>query len=216
MVGYMAEMVLGGRPVLFVGGGQVALRKVRGVLVCAAQVTILSPELHPTLAKMVDAGQCLYRKEPFRATCLDETPAPALVFAVTGEMALNREIAQQCRQRGLWCNAADGPENSSFLVPAVVRRGPVTLAASTGGCSPALSRLLKERLDLWLEPGWGPLTTLFGALRSRVKEKFPEPSERQAFWRNTCLAVERERRYEEEENTGWLEARISQEKNNGN
>ena len=212
MVGYMAEMVLEGRPVLFIGGGQVALRKLTHLLACGPRITVVAPELHPRLAERVREGQCLYRAERFSLTLLDVSPPPALVFAVTGEAALNKEIARQCRQRGLWCNSADDPKSSSFLVPAVVRRGPVTLAVASRGCSPALSRLLKERLDAWLEPGWGPLTALFGSMRTRVKEALPESTTRQSFWRNTCLAVAQERRFEKKDNLHWFETRLAQEK----
>ncbi|MBF0462937.1 MAG: bifunctional precorrin-2 dehydrogenase/sirohydrochlorin ferrochelatase [Magnetococcales bacterium] len=208
MVGYMTEMVLTNRPVLCVGGGQVARRKLAGLLPCGPQITVVAPELHPEIGQMVRAGQVRHRAESFAPALLEETPRPVLVFAVTGEAALNREIARQAAQRGLWCNAADDPASSGFLVPAVVRRGPVVVAVSTGGLSPALARLLKERLNVWLEPGWGSLAVLFGAMRERVKQCFADPAARQSFWRETCLAVVRERRFEQGGNDRWLEARL--------
>lgn len=211
MVGYMAEMVLKGRSVLFIGGGRVALRKLTSVLACGARITIIAPELHPSLVDMVDAGHCVHHVASFSPSHLEGTPSPALVFAVTGEASLNKEIAQQCAKRGLWCNSADDPASSSFLVPAVVRQGPVTLAVASSGCSPALSRLLKEQLQAWLEPGWGPLVALFGSMRARVKEVIPDAPTRHAFWRQTCLAVLKERRYEVMDNAEWFATRITQE-----
>ena len=210
MIGYMAEMVLEGRPVLFFGGGQVALRKLTGLLPCGPCITVVAPELHPQVAKMADAGQCSYRATVFSASLLDDLPVPVLVFAATGAAELNKEIARQCGQRGILCNSADDPKSSSFRVPAVLRRGPVTLAIATNGCSPALSRLLKERLDAWLDPGWGSLAELFGSMRTLVKKTFPDSLVRQTFWRDTCLAVARERRFEKTSNVRWFEERISQ------
>ncbi|MBF0402065.1 MAG: bifunctional precorrin-2 dehydrogenase/sirohydrochlorin ferrochelatase [Magnetococcales bacterium] len=209
MVGYMTEMVLEGRPVLCFGGGQVALRKLTGLLPCGAQLTVVAPDLHPQLAKWVQAGQIQHRAEPFVSAQLDLLPRPVLVFAATGQASLNREIAAQAAQRGMLCNSSDDPESSGFLVPAVVRRGPVTVGVSTSGCSPALARLLKERLNFWLEPGWAGLASLFGLVRNRVKLRLPDPVVRQQFWRETCLAVAAERRFERQENDHWLEARIA-------
>ena len=212
MVGYMAEMVLKDRRVLFIGGGQVALRKIKGVLPAAPQITVIAPTLHPQLDEMVKSGQCHHQEEQFYPEILDNYTMVALVFAVTGEASLNQEIARHCAQRGLWCNSADDPESSSFLVPAVVRQGPITWAVSSGGCSPSLSRLLKERLELWLEPGWGSLAELFGAKRSLIKQTFPQAAERQRFWRDTCLAVVREQQYNKTDHGRWLETRISLKK----
>ena len=208
MVGYMAEMVLKDRRVLFIGGGQVALRKIRGVLPSEPQITVIAPTLHPQLEEMVKSGQCHHKEERFYPELLDYYSMVALVFAVTGEPSLNREIARLCARRGLWCNSADDPESSSFLVPAVVRQGTMTWAVSSGGCSPSLSRLLKERLEMWLEPGWGALAELFGAKRSRIKQIFPNAAERQRFWRDTCLAIVREQQYNKTDHDRWLESRI--------
>ncbi|MBF0161944.1 MAG: bifunctional precorrin-2 dehydrogenase/sirohydrochlorin ferrochelatase [Magnetococcales bacterium] len=210
MVGYLTEMVLEGRPVLCIGGGQVALRKLTGLLPSGPHITVVAPELHPTLAAWVREGKVHHRPVPFTPEVLDEPPPPLLLFAATGQAQINQEIARQARQRGLLCNSADHPGSSGFLVPAVVRRGPVLVGVGTGGCSPALARLLKERLEGWLEPGWGELAVQFAALRERVKRHFPDPARRYAFWRQTALAVAQERRFEQEENGPWLEARLRQ------
>ncbi|MEO5363863.1 MAG: bifunctional precorrin-2 dehydrogenase/sirohydrochlorin ferrochelatase [Magnetococcus sp. DMHC-8] len=210
MVGYMTEMVLEGRPVLCIGGGQVALRKIAGLLGCGPRITVVAPELHPELVTLVQAGRLDHRAVSFAPALLEEVPRPVLVFAATGQWALNREIARLAAAQGLLCNSADDPASSGFLVPAVVRRGPVVVAASTGGHSPALARLLKERLEVWLEPGWGNLALLFGAMRARVKACFPDSPARQAFWRATCLAVARERRFEQADNEQWLTTRLAE------
>lgn len=210
MVGYVVEMALAGRPVLLIGGGTVALRKLTGLLLAEPRIMVVAPALHPRVAERVRDGCCVHRPERFSPSLLDVSPPPALVFAVTGDAALNQEIARQCAQRGLLCNSADTPESSGFRVPAVVRRGPVTVAVATNGCSPALSRLLKERIEAWLEPGWGTLAALFGAMRTRVKRDLPDARSRHTFWRDTCLAVERERRHEKTDNSRWFEGRMSQ------
>ena len=208
MVGYMAELTLKGCPVYLIGGGRVAYRKLTGLLPCEPHITVIAPLLHPQVAALVQAGACRHRRVPFSPTVLDDHPRPLLVFAVTDRAPLNRGIAHACRDRGLLCNSADDVESSGFLVPAVVRQGAVTLAVATGGHSPALSRLIKERLQRHLEPGWGALAALFGGMRAHVKERLPEPEVRHAFWRETCLAVERERRFDTLDHTAWFEARL--------
>lgn len=211
MVGYMTEMVLEGRPVLCIGGGKVALRKVTGLLLSGPEITIIAPTLHPQLEKLVQRGRVQHQADSFSPAHLDSLPRPVLVFAATSEACLNQEIARQATQRGLLCNSSDDVASSTFLVPAVVRRGPITVGVATAGCSPALARLLKERLTLWLEPGWGEIALLFGAVRERVKQTFPNPLVRHTFWRDTCLAVARERRFERQENNHWLAERIADE-----
>ncbi|MEO5340575.1 MAG: bifunctional precorrin-2 dehydrogenase/sirohydrochlorin ferrochelatase [Magnetococcus sp. MYC-9] len=210
MVGYLTEMVLENRPVLCIGGGQVALRKLTGLLACGPRITVVAPTVHPQVAAWAQGGRITHRAAPFAPGDLDAPPSPVLVFAATGQAALNREIARQAALRGLLCNSADDPLGSGFLVPAVVRRGPVVVGVGTAGLSPALARLLKDRLEVWLEPGWEGLVQLFGALRERVKQTIPNPLQRQHFWRETAQAVARERRFEHSDNGPWLEARLLQ------
>ena len=206
---YMAELVLAGRPVLMIGGGRVAVRKLQGLAGCAAQVTVVAPELDEELANLVALGRARHLRGSFHPGLLDRAPRPFLVFAVTSRAGLNQEIARLCAERGLLCNSADNPRASGFLVPAVVRQGPVSWAVSTAGRSPALSRLLKERLLEWLEPGWGALAEAFGAIRPRVQASIVDVEKRRLFWREASLAVARERRFEQEEgNEAWLAERL--------
>ncbi|MEO5346608.1 MAG: bifunctional precorrin-2 dehydrogenase/sirohydrochlorin ferrochelatase [Magnetococcus sp. YQC-9] len=189
---YMAELVLTDRPVLVVGGGRVARRKIEGLLDTGARVTVVAPQLDPVVAKWAVAGRIHHRPERFSCTHLESPQRPFLVFAATDKAELNREIGATCVACGLLCNSADDPESSGFLVPAVVRRGAVTLAVGSGGRSPALMRVLKERLDAWLEPGWGALVELFGRRRQAVSARIPDPEARQSFWRTTALAAARD------------------------
>ncbi len=206
---YMAELILTNREVLLIGGGSVAKRKLSGLLTCEANVLIISPRLDPEIAHWVQQKKVRHSKTVFNPEMLDARPGYALVFAATGEAATNRMIAGLCAQRGILCNSADDPGVSGFLVPAMVRRGPVTIGVGTQGASPALSRLLKERIDAWLEPGWGELARLFGAMRQEVKERIGVIKQRQDFWRDTALAVEREERFKKSDNRKWFEERLN-------
>jgi precorrin-2 dehydrogenase/sirohydrochlorin ferrochelatase len=91
-----------------------------------------------------------------------------LAFAATPLRAVNAAIAACCREEGVLCNVADDPQGSSFLVPALVQSGPVTLAVSTAGSSPALAKALKEELEKWLGERYVPLVLFLEKLRGRV------------------------------------------------
>lgn len=207
---YMVELVLARRAVLVVGGGQVARRKIEGLLACHAQVTVVAPELDPQVAAWVASGEVACWPERFRAGLLERKPLPFLVFAATGAADLNREVARVCHERGILCNSADDPASSGFLVPAVVRRGRVSVAVGTGGLSPALSRVLKERIDDWLEPGWGALAERFGAWRARVTAAIPEAVRRQQFWRASAQAAVREGCLNGTDHDAWLQRRLEE------
>ncbi|ABK46102.1 precorrin-2 dehydrogenase [Magnetococcus marinus MC-1] len=207
MAHYMAELILTGRPVLVIGGGQVAQRKLRGLMPSGACITVVAPHLSDEIAQLVTTGQLEHWAEPFTPTQLE--PHWSLIFAATGDGALNRQIALLCAEKGYFCNSADGPEVSGFIVPAVVRRGDVTVAVSTGGLSPSLSRLLKERIEAWLEPGWGELAQLFGAMRQTVLARIPHAATRYRFWRHIALAAQQEQRFNQQtDSRAWFENKL--------
>ncbi|MBF0195438.1 MAG: bifunctional precorrin-2 dehydrogenase/sirohydrochlorin ferrochelatase [Magnetococcales bacterium] len=208
MSNYMAELILTNREVLLIGGGTVALRKLTGLLITGARVLIVSPKLDPQIAKLVQEKRVEYLNASFGPQLLEHKPRYTLVFAATSIAETNRQIAKICAKEGILCNSADDPKVSGFLVPAMVRRGPITVGVGTKGESPALSRLIKERIDSWLEPGWGELAQLFGFMRSDVKKRINPIKKRQDFWRNTTLAVAKEERFKKTDNKEWLEKRI--------
>ncbi|MBF0296248.1 MAG: bifunctional precorrin-2 dehydrogenase/sirohydrochlorin ferrochelatase [Magnetococcales bacterium] len=208
---YMVELVLAQRPVLVVGGGQVARRKIEGLLACRAAVTVAAPEWEAGIADLAGRGVIVARAVAFTPELLEGPPVPFLVFAATATAAMNREVARLCRERGILCNSADDPCSSGFLVPAVIRRGRVGIGVGTGGLSPALSRVLKERIDAWLEPGWGGLAQAFGAWRARVVERIPDGPARQRFWRAAAQDAVADGGLERGEHDAWFESRLRDE-----
>lgn len=210
MANYMAELALTGKPVLMFGGGRVARRKLAGLLEAGARVTVVAPRLDPWVEVCRENEEIRHENTEYTPQRLGRAPRPWLVFALTDRPELNREIARACAKRGLLCNSADDPAVNGFFVPAVVRRGSITVGVSTGGASPALSRLIKERIDAWLEEGWGDLAALFAKLREVVQHRLDPVEARQRFWRETCLAAQSEQRYLMEDNTDWLLARVEE------
>jgi siroheme synthase-like protein len=130
---------LAGVPVLLVGGGAIAARKAAGLLAAGAKVTVVAPLVLPELA----AAVVEVRERPYEATDLD---GHQLVMTATDVPEVNAAVARDARAAGLWVNSADDPENCSFILPAVTRKGPVVVAVGTDGSSPALARYLRDRI----------------------------------------------------------------------
>ncbi|MBF0621915.1 MAG: bifunctional precorrin-2 dehydrogenase/sirohydrochlorin ferrochelatase [Magnetococcales bacterium] len=205
----MAELSLKNRLVLVFGGGDVAKRKIRGLLPCQPQLIIIAPTFDSWILDKAKEGVLNIEQHPFEAKMLSKEPRPTLVFSATSEATLNKQIANQCEALGILCNSADDPTVSGFLVPAVVRQHPITLAVATGGHSPALSRLLKERLTHCLEPGWPALVNLFGMMRGEVKNTLTHAKQRHKFWRQLALDVVHEKRYLSTDNQAWFDEKLS-------
>ena len=158
---------------LVVGAGAVGRRKIASLLECGpAELLVLDPNLDDEAMKRLAQGDVSGALRPERRTFRPEDAENrTLVFAATPSAEVNSAIAALCRARGVWCNVAgpleEGTEGN-FIVPASVREGPVSLALSTGGCSPALARVLKEELAAWLHGGYAALALLLKALRPRL------------------------------------------------
>jgi precorrin-2 dehydrogenase/sirohydrochlorin ferrochelatase len=137
------NLVLTGRPVLVVGGGRVALRKVEGLRACGAAVTVIAPEVHPDL---VADPEVTVLARPYAAGDAARG-GYRLVITATDDRAVNQRVHDDADAAGIWVNSADDPDRCTFTLPAVVRRGPLLLTASTGGHSPALSSWVRGRLE---------------------------------------------------------------------
>lgn len=159
---YPLEIDLHDRPVLMVGAGPVAARKLPELLACGARVTVVAPEVSPAVQHLLP-GLVLHR----RAFAPADVEGMTLVFACTNLPDVNTAVADACRARGIPCNRADRAKQGTFIVPGVVRRGGVTISVSTSGQVPALTRHLKRRLSGVLGEEWGVLAEILGVERDR-------------------------------------------------
>jgi len=159
-------VVLEGRPCVVLGGGLVAERKVDALLAAGAVVTVVSPTLTPALARLVAVGRVAHVA---RAYAEGDLVGAALAIAATDDGRVNAAVAAEGRARGVWVNAVDDPVHCDAIVPAVVRRGAVTVAISTGGASPALARTIRERLEHALPPAYGVLLDIAGEARRALR-----------------------------------------------
>jgi precorrin-2 dehydrogenase/sirohydrochlorin ferrochelatase len=166
---YPVNLVVDGRPCLVVGGGAVALRKVRGLVEAGAQVTVVAPELDPEILELAHGaiGDVRVVVEP-RSYRPGEAAGYRLVLAASGDPAANRQVYEDAEAAGVWINSADDPEHCTVTLPARLRRGRLTVTVSTGGHSPAVASWLRDRLGDELGPEYDQLIGLLAEERTRV------------------------------------------------
>lgn len=162
---YFISLNLTGKTCLVVGGGQVAERKVHSLLECGARVVVVSPSITPGLTKLIGEDKLVYRQGYYMVADLDGV---FLVIGATNREAVNRQVADDCAARNLIVNIVDDPAKGNFFVPAVVRRGDLTIAVSTDGKSPMLARKIREDLEKTYGAPFGEFLELLGTLRQEV------------------------------------------------
>jgi precorrin-2 dehydrogenase/sirohydrochlorin ferrochelatase len=172
---YMACVDLEGRSVLVVGGGSVALEKVRGLLECGARVTVVAPQAVAALHEL----PLEWLRRAYRSSDLE---GRFLVVAATSTPSVNRRVYADAEARALLCNVVDVPELCSFILPAVHRQGPIAVAISTGGASPALAQRLRDDVALLVSAQHADLARRLQALRPWAKAHLPGYEARKAFF----------------------------------
>ncbi|HET7299157.1 MAG TPA: siroheme synthase CysG [Oleiagrimonas sp.] len=170
---------LNGRTVLVVGGGAVAARKVAGLLEAGARVNVAAPALTASLLRLAQKRRIRHVDGNFHASWLDDA---WLVIAATGDASVNAQVARHAETRCIFVNVVDDAELSQFHVPARLSRGPLTLAISSGGTAPALSRRLRSELEIVLDSSLGKLAELTARHRIRIRRAFPDVDARRRFY----------------------------------
>ena len=164
--GYPLVARLDGKRCVVVGGGGVATRKLAGLIVAAADILVVAPAASREIERLAEDGRLRLERRPFEPSDLN---GALLAFAATDDRVVNQMVAETARARGVIVNVADDPAACDFTVPAVVRRGEVTLAISTGGRSPAFARFLREQLQEWLTDARCELLELLAELRRELQ-----------------------------------------------
>jgi uroporphyrin-III C-methyltransferase/precorrin-2 dehydrogenase/sirohydrochlorin ferrochelatase len=170
---------LAGRRVLIVGGGAVAERKTALLLAAGAQVDIVAPALSGNLAQSAGEGRLVHRAQAFDETCLD---GAWLVIAATDDAAVNAAVAAAATARRMLVNVVDDAKLSSFHVPAIVDRAPLTIAISSGGVAPMLARVARERIETLFDQSWGALAALLADMRARIRARYARVEPRRRFY----------------------------------
>lgn len=166
------------RPVLVIGGGAIALEKIQNLLKAGARITVIAPTILPSIRRFNRRVTLIERS--FRRW--DLSTRYLLVFAATGESDLNQWVSATCRRKRIWCNTVDDPAYCHYIIPALVRRGPLTIAISTSGVSPLLAKRIKRQLTEWMGPEYTVITRLMQRYRQQVKDRIAGFSGRLVFW----------------------------------
>jgi len=163
---YPLMLKVKGEPCLVVGGGPVALQKARALRRAGADVTVVSPDFTRAFLRL--RTRRLRRR--FRT---GDVAGRVLVIAATDDPKVNRAVSAACRKRTIPVNVVDVPELCSFIVPSILRRGPVVVAISTGGQSPSLAKALRRKLEAVLPPSIGRTALRLGRERRRILRALP-------------------------------------------
>jgi siroheme synthase-like protein len=157
------------RRCVVIGGGAVAERKVEGLVAVGANVTVISSTLTDRLRDMLTQGAIRHVAREHRT---DDRAGYDMVFVATDSSEINATVSSETRSLRIWVNSADDPDHCDFILPAVIRRGDLAVAVSTGGVSPAVTRAIREELDEYFTGDYARFVQIAGEVRSELRGKF--------------------------------------------
>jgi precorrin-2 dehydrogenase/sirohydrochlorin ferrochelatase len=176
---YIACLRLSGRECLVVGGGKVGLEKVEGLLACDGSVTLVSPDAVPELEDYAREGSIRWERREFTDSDLD---GKFLTIAATSITDVNISVYEGAERRAMLCNVVDVPPLCNFILPAIVRTGPLAIAISTAGASPALAKRMKREIaETYGEP-YARLAVALNDARGWAKATLPTYQDRKEFF----------------------------------
>src|SRR6476619_102994 len=176
---YIACLRLGGRPCLVIGGGEVGLEKVEGLLACDGEVTLVAPEAVPELEAYAREGSISWERRNFADSDLD---GRFLAIAATSVTEVNIAVYDGAERRAMLCNVVDVPPLCNFILPAIVRSGPLAIAISTAGASPALAKRMKREIAEAFGQHYARLALLLNDARGWAKATLPTYQDRKEFF----------------------------------
>jgi uroporphyrin-III C-methyltransferase/precorrin-2 dehydrogenase/sirohydrochlorin ferrochelatase len=175
---YPIFLRLDGRQVVMFGAGRIATRRVERLQAAGARLTVVAPEASDDIRRWAAEGRIEWRS---READITDVAGAVLVFAATDNPAINERMAATARAAGIPVQRADAADESDFLVPALIHRGPLQIAVASDGTAPTLSRRLKAQLETWIPRAYGDLAELAGAFRAEVRTRLPAAA-RAPFW----------------------------------
>src|SRR5688500_11650605 len=176
---YIACLKLKGRDCLVVGGGDIGLEKVEGLLACDGTVTLVAPDAVPALAAYAEEGSITWHRRPYEPADLE---GKFMAIAATNDSELNIAVYEDAERRSMLVNVVDVPPLCNFILPAIVRTGPLAIAISTAGASPALAKRMKREIaDSFGEP-YARLAIMLNDARGWAKATLPTYQDRKRFF----------------------------------
>ncbi|HSD79453.1 MAG TPA: bifunctional precorrin-2 dehydrogenase/sirohydrochlorin ferrochelatase [Solirubrobacteraceae bacterium] len=177
---YIACLKLRGRRCLVVGGGDVGLEKVEGLLACDGDVTLVAPEAVPALAELAGEGSIRWERRDYAGA--GDLDGVFMVIACTDDTDVNIGIYEDAERRAMLVNVVDVPPLCNFILPAIVRTGPLAIAISTAGASPALAKRMKREVAELFGAEYAQLAVMLNDVRGWAKGTLPTYQDRKAFF----------------------------------
>src|SRR5690242_17763540 len=176
---YIACLKLSGRRCLVIGGGDVGLEKVEGLLACEGDVTLIAPDAHPELQRYAAEGSITWEQRSYGRENLD---GAFLAIAATNDTDVNIRVYEDAEARAMLVNVVDVPPLCNFILPAIVRTGPLAIAISTAGASPALAKRMKREIAETFGEDYARLAVILNDVRGWAKGTLPTYQDRKAFF----------------------------------
>jgi precorrin-2 dehydrogenase len=177
---YIACLKLKGRRCLVVGGGEVGLEKVEGLLACEADVTLIAPAAHPALETLAGEGSIRWERRAYGGAA--DLEGAFLVIAATDVSEVNIGVYDDAESRAMLVNVVDVPPLCNFILPAIVRSGPLAIAISTAGASPALAKRMKREISGLFGDDYARLAVMLNDARGWAKDTLPTYRDRKEFF----------------------------------
>jgi len=165
---YPVFLDIAGKPVIVIGGGNIAHQKVVGLIQAGAEVTVVSPELNPEMASLEKAGRFRHVERDYEPGDLE---GYILAFVATDDRSVNATVAAEGKERRVWVNAVDDPPYCDFIMPGIAQQGDLIVAISTSGTSPAMARKMREEIEAFLTQDWALMLELAAEVRAELRER---------------------------------------------
>lgn len=175
---------LSGRKCVVVGAGEIGEGKIRSLLAAHANVAVVAPSATANVQEWAQQQAIEYHERPFRPDDLDQS---FLAVAATSSADVNHVVYSEARRRSVLCNVVDDPEYCDFFYPAVIRRGPLQIAISTSGVSPAFARTLREKLEAQFGEEYGTWLTHVAQRRKEIMSAVADPVQRRRMLEELAL-----------------------------
>jgi siroheme synthase-like protein len=176
---YIACLRLSGRRCVVVGGGEVGLEKVEGLLACDGDVTLVAPEAIEPLRDLADEGSIRWERRAYRSEDLEGT---FIVIAATSDTDVNIRVFEDAERRAMLVNVVDVPPLCNFILPAIIRSGPLAIAISTAGASPALAKRIRDEIAEEFGEPYARLAVILNEVRGWAKGTLPTYQDRKSFF----------------------------------
>ena len=177
---YIACLKLRRRSCLVVGGGPIGLEKAEGLLACGGDVVVIAPEVAPEIARLASEGSLVWEQRPYAGP--EDLEGRFMAIACTDSTETNIRIYEDAEHRAMLVNVVDVPPLCNFILPAIVRTGPLAIAISTAGASPALAKRMKAEIAELFGEEYAQLAVMLNEVRGWAKGTLPTYDHRKAFF----------------------------------